>query len=189
MDALCNHHGMTPPCNTKGLADENGAIEGPHGHLKRAIADALIMRGSHDFEDPEAYRRFIDEVVGRTGARIAKRIDVERAGLKPLPARRTTDYEEVTVRVTSPGGFLLRKVFYTVPSRLTGHQLRVRIYDDRPDLFLGVSLLVTLPRPRNPPRPASACGELPPCHPFAAQKAVSPEANLRFDGADGTGLP
>jgi hypothetical protein len=40
---------MTPSRNTKGVAHENGAIEGPHGHLKRAIADALIMRGSHDF--------------------------------------------------------------------------------------------------------------------------------------------
>ena len=148
MDALCGHYGMTPPCNTKGVAHENGAIEGPHGHLKRAIADALIMRGSHDFEDLAAYRCFIDEVVGRTGARNAKRIDVERASLKPLPARRTTDCEEVTVRVTSSGGFLLRKVFYTVPSRLIGHQLRARIYDDRLDLFLGATLLVTLPRGR-----------------------------------------
>jgi hypothetical protein len=145
MDALCNHYGMTPPGNTKGVAHENGAIEGPHGHLKRAIADALIMRGSHDFEDLEAYRRFIDEVVGRTGARNAKRTDVERASLSPLPARRTTDCEEVTVRVTSSGGFLLSKVFYTVPSRLIGHQLRVRIYDDRLDLFLGATFLVTLP--------------------------------------------
>jgi hypothetical protein len=67
------------------------------------------------FDDLAAYRRFIDEIVGRINARNAKRIDTERASLKPLPARRTTDFEEVTVRVTSSGGFLLRKVFYTVP--------------------------------------------------------------------------
>jgi hypothetical protein len=30
------------------------------------------------------------------------------------------------VRVTSSGGFTLRKVFYTVPSRLIGLRLRVR---------------------------------------------------------------
>jgi transposase InsO family protein len=148
VDALCGHYGMTPSRNTKGVAHENGAIEGPHGHLKRAIDDALIMRGSRDFEDLAGYRRFIDEIVGRINARNAKRIDVERASLKPLPARRTTDYEEVTVRVTSSGGFLLRKVFYTVPSRLIGHQLRVRIYDDRLDLFLGATFLATLPRAR-----------------------------------------
>ncbi|NCO16075.1 MAG: IS21 family transposase [Alphaproteobacteria bacterium] len=148
VDALCRHYGMTPTRNTKGVAHENGSIESPNGHLKRAICDALIMRGSRDFEDLSGYRRFIDEVVGRINARNAKRIDLERASLKPLPARRTTDYEEVTVRVTSSGGFLLRKVFYTVPSRLIGHQLRARIYDDRLDMFLGASCLVTLPRAR-----------------------------------------
>jgi hypothetical protein len=35
------------------------------------------------------------------------------------------------------GGFLLRRVFYTVPSRLIGHRLRVRIHDDRIECFLG----------------------------------------------------
>jgi hypothetical protein len=148
VDALCRHYGMTPSRNNKGVAHENGAIEGPHGHLKRAIEDALIMRGSRDFGDLDAYRRFIDEVVGRSNARNAKRIDVERASLRPLPAQRTTDHEEITVRVTSSGGFLLRKVFYTVPSRLIGHRLRVRLYDDRLDLFLGATFLLKLPRAR-----------------------------------------
>lgn len=39
--------------------------------------------------------------------------------------------------VTSSSGFVLRKVFYTVPSRLIGFRLRVRLYDDRLDCFLG----------------------------------------------------
>ncbi|OIQ77315.1 integrase core domain protein [mine drainage metagenome] len=150
MEALCEHYGMMPTRNTKGVAHENGAIEGVHGHLKRAVEDALVMRGSRDFADLGYYRHFIDEIIGRVNARNAKRIDVERASLKPLPARRTMDYEEVTVRVTSSGGFLLRKVFYTVPSRLIGHQLRVQIYDDRLDLFLGATALETLPRARVP---------------------------------------
>ena len=147
-DALCQHYGMTPTRNNKGVAHENGSIESPNGHLKRAIEDALIMRGSRDFEDLLAYRRFIDEIVGRINARNAKRIDAERACLRPLPARRTTDYEEVTLRVTSSGGFILRKVFYTVPSRLIGHRLRVRLYDDRLELFLGGTALMTLERGR-----------------------------------------
>ena len=148
VDDLCRHYGMTPTRNTKGVAHENGSVEGPHGHLKRAIEDALIMRGSRDFEDLAAYRQFIDEIVGRINARNAKRIDMERPGLRPLPARRTTDYEEVAVRVTSSGGFILRKVFYTVPSRLIGHRLQVRLYDDRLELLLGATALMTLPRGR-----------------------------------------
>jgi hypothetical protein len=136
---------MTPTRNNGGLAHENGSIEGPHGHLKRAIEDALLMRGTSDFDDLAAYRRFIDEIVGRRNARNAKRIDIERAELSD---RRTADYEQVTIRVTSSGGFTLRKVFYTVPSRLIGHRLRVRLYDDRLDVFIGGTHLMTLPRGR-----------------------------------------
>jgi hypothetical protein len=147
-EELIAHYGMLPSRNNRGVAHENGAIEGPHGHLKRAIEDALLMRGSRDFDDLAGYRRFVDEIVGRCNARNAKRIEVERAELQGLPERRSTDYEEVTVRVTSAGGFTLRKVFYTVPSRLIGHRLRVRLYDDRLDVFIGGTQLMTLPRGR-----------------------------------------
>jgi hypothetical protein len=150
-DELCTHYRMTPTRNNLGVAHENGSIEGSHRHLKRAIEDALLMRASRDFDDLVTYRRFVDEIVGRHNARHAKRIDVERATLRPLPGRRTCDYEEVVVRVTSSGGFTLRKVFYTVPSRLIGHQLRVRLYDDRLDVFIGGTHLTTLSRGRAQP--------------------------------------
>jgi hypothetical protein len=150
-EQLCGHYGMMPTRNNRGIAHENGAIEGPHGHLKRAIADALLLRGSADFDDLATYRGFIAEIVSRRNAHNARRIDSERAALRALPDRRTSDYEEVLVRVTSSGGFTLRKVFYTVPSRLIGHRLRVRLYDDRLEVFVGGTLLVTLPRGRAHP--------------------------------------
>ena len=68
--------------------------------------------------------------------------------LQPLPGQRTSDYEETIVTITSSGGFTLRKVFYTVPSRLIRHRLRVRLYDDRLDLFIGGTALMTLTRGR-----------------------------------------
>jgi hypothetical protein len=80
---------------------------------------------------------------------------LERAAFRALllarPAivnRRTTDYEEARVRVTSSGGFILRRVFYSVPSRLIGHRLNVHLYDDRLDCFLGATKLRTLQRGR-----------------------------------------
>lgn len=145
---LCAHYRMTPTRNTKGVAHENGAIESAHGHLKKAIQDALLLRGARDFDDLDAYRGFIDEIVSRRNARQGKRIDAERAVLQPLPEMRTSDFEEVVVRVSRSGGFTLRKVFYTVPSRLIGHRLRVRLYDDRLDVFIGGTPLMTLPRGR-----------------------------------------
>lgn len=150
-EALCAHYGMRPSRNNRGVAHENGSIEGPHGHLKRAIADALLLRGTVDFDDLATYRGFIDEIVSRRNARNAKRIDSERVVLRELPDRRTSDYEEVIVRVTSSGGFTLRKVFYTVPSRLIGHRLRARLYDDHLDVFVGGTHLLTLPRGRPHP--------------------------------------
>jgi hypothetical protein len=150
-DALCAHYGMQPTRNNRGVAHENGSIESPHGHLKNAVRDALLLRGSHDFDDLGSYRRFIDEIVGRINARNGKRIEAERALLQPLPVQRTCDYEETRVYVTTTCGFVLRKVFYTVPSRLIGHHLRVRLYDDRLELFLGSTALMTLQRGRAGP--------------------------------------
>jgi transposase InsO family protein len=147
-EALCAHYGMTPTRNNPGVSHENGSIESAHGHLKRALDDALLLRGSRDFEDLAAWRRFVDEVVGRRNARNAKRIEAERAALKDLPAHKTADYEEVRVNVTSSSAFTLRKVFYTVPSRLIGHKLLVRLYDDRLECFLGSTHILTLERGR-----------------------------------------
>lgn len=52
--------------------------------------------------------------------------------------------------MTRSSGFVLRRVFYTVPSRLIGHRLRVRLYDDRLECFLGGTHVLTLPRGRRP---------------------------------------
>ncbi|KQQ86238.1 hypothetical protein ASF65_06950 [Aureimonas sp. Leaf324] len=147
-EELCAHYGMTPTRNNRGVAHENGAIESAHGHLKSAVRDALLLRASADFDDLVAYRAFVDEIVARRNAAKARRIDAERAHLRPLPERRTSDFEEVAVTVTRTGGFTLRKVFYTVPSRLIGHRLRVRLYDDRLEVFVGATHLLTLPRGR-----------------------------------------
>ena len=149
-DALCIHYGMQPTRNNRGVAHENGAIESSHGHLKKAIVDALLMRGVGDFDDLASYRRFIDEIVSRKNAHRARRIEAERPALQLLPGQRTCDHEETIVTVTSSGGFTLKKVFYTVPSRLIGHRLRVRLYDDRLELFIGGTRLMTLTRGRAP---------------------------------------
>lgn len=148
--ALCAHYGMAPTRNNRGESHENGSVEGPHGHLKRALEDALLLRGSRDFDTLADYRAFVDEVVSRRNSHLRARIDAERAVLRLLPPRRTDDFDTVRVRITSSGGFTHRRVFYSVPSRLVGHQLTARVYDDRLELFLGTTPLMTLPRGRRP---------------------------------------
>jgi hypothetical protein len=144
--ALMDHYGMAPTRNNVGVAHENGSIESAHGHLKQALEDALLLRGTREFADLDAYRAFVDAIVGRRNANLSKRIALEKEVLAPLPKGRTTDFEEKVIPVTSSGGFILRRVFYTVPSRLIGHRLRVRIYDDRLECFLGATPVATLQR-------------------------------------------
>lgn len=149
-EALCGHYAMRATRNNPGIAHENGSIETQNGHLKRAAAQALVLRGSASFDSLDAYRDWIAELVGRRNARRDKLVGLERAQLRPLPPRRTTDHDEAQVVVTSSSGFVLKKVFYTVPSRLIGYRLTLRIFDDRLDCLLGQSLVVTLPRARAP---------------------------------------
>jgi hypothetical protein len=146
--ALMRHYDMIATRNNLGIAHENGSIESSHGHLKKALEDALLLRGSRDFDHLDGYRRFVDEIVGRRNANNRKRIELERPLLTPLPRRRTADYEEKIVTVTSSGGFILRRVFYTAPSQLIGHRLRVHLYDERLECFLGATLMMTLRRGR-----------------------------------------
>ncbi len=150
-EALCAHYCMRPTRNNRGVAHENGSIEGPHAHLKAALAQALLLRGSTDFDTIDAYRRFIDETIGWQNAARRRAIELEQAALQPLPAMRTDDFEQAVVTVTRSSAFVLKRVFYTVPSRLIGHRLRVRLYDDRLDCFLGGSLVLTLRRGRISP--------------------------------------
>ena len=149
-EALCAHYGMQPTRNNRGVAHENGAIESQHGHLKRVAAQALLLRGTADFDSLDAYRDWVADLIGRRNARREKLVGLERAALLELPPQRTTDHDEASVRVTSSSGFILRHVFYTVPSRLIGYRLNLRIYDERIDCFVGPSLVLTLPRGRPP---------------------------------------
>ena len=57
--ALCAHYGMVPTRNNRGESHENGAVEGPHGHLKRALEDALLLGGSRSIR-PKATRETPD---------------------------------------------------------------------------------------------------------------------------------
>jgi hypothetical protein len=146
--ALMGHYGMTATRNNRGVAHENGSIESAHGHFKQTLEDALLLRASRDFANLDAYRAFVDTTVGRRNANLIKRIALEKAALALLPKGRTTDFDEKVIPVTSSGGFILRRVFYTVPSRLIGHRLRVRIFDDRLECFLGSTPVACLRRGR-----------------------------------------
>lgn len=147
-EAFVGHYGMEASRNNRGEAHENGAVESQNRHLKAAIAQALILRGNRDFASLADYRRFVNLLVARRNRQRADAVLAERAHLGVLPARRTTDFTETVVPVTRTGGFLVKRVFYSAPSQLIGQLLRVHVYDDRIEAFLGTTLVVHHPRAR-----------------------------------------
>ena len=152
--ALAAHYGMVPTRNNRGVAHENGSIESRHGHLKDRIGQALMLRGSYDFATLDDYRIFVAGVIAEHNRRHADAIDIERAHLRALPPSPPSTWEEASVRVTSPSGFSFRHAFYTVPSRLIGHRLHLRVHDDRIEAYLGAAHMLTLPRGRAPSKTA-----------------------------------
>jgi hypothetical protein len=145
-EALCRHYGMSASRNNRSKGYENGSIESPHGHLKRRIEQALLLRGNSNFESIAAYQEFINDIVCRANRRNAKAIDSERKFLLSLPSKAAVDYIERRVVVSSSSTIEVRRVIYTVPSRLQGEALNIRVYDNRLVCYLGSQHVVTLER-------------------------------------------
>jgi transposase InsO family protein len=145
-EALCMHYGMRPSRNNLGVSHENGSIESRQNSLKLTLEQALLLRGHRDFADLDAYRRFVAEVFGRLNARVARKFNEERSLLRALPVRRSSDYEEVDARVTKYGTMTVKKVLYSAPSRLVGHRLKVRVYSEKLECWLGNVCVLELRR-------------------------------------------
>lgn len=90
--------------------------------------DWMTTNRSGSAEDPDTA-----PVGVAMNARLGPQIDHERAVLRELPGHRTADCEETIVTVTSSSGFVLRNVFYSMPSRLLDplRIFRVRFRHDR----------------------------------------------------------
>ena len=134
---LCEHYGLRASRNNPGQSHENGAIESRQGSLKRALEQSLLLRGTREFAELAAYEHFLAEAVRRLNARCVRAWEGERAVLRPLPVRRTADFEEIDARVSKYGVFAARSVLYSVPSRLAGHRLKVRLYATHLEAWLG----------------------------------------------------
>lgn len=143
---FCLHYGMKATRNNRGEGHENGAIESPHGHLKKRLKQALLLRDSYDFDSVPAYEKFVDNIVCDINAQKQDKLEEERQYLNPLPLHCSSDYTEEVVRVTTSSTINVKRVLYTVPSRLIGESLRVHIYDNRLEVYLGATHTVTLPR-------------------------------------------
>ena len=144
--ALLAHYGMTPTTNTVGEAHENGDVEQAHYRFKQAVDQALRVRGSRDFPSRVAYARFLQDLVRQRNLTRQARFAEERQALRPLPAMPLAPCRELRVVVTRFSTIQVLKNTYSVPSRLIGTALLVRVRAETLELYHGTAHLLTLPR-------------------------------------------
>ena len=143
---LCNHYNMTPTRNNLGESHENGIVECANGSLKRRLSQQLKLRGSHDFENIESYQHFVDQVVERLNRRSHSRFQEEKQTLQGLPEQQTANYQTLNLKVTRSSTIEVRRVVYSVPSRLIGERVQVRLYHDKLMVYVGQHIALTLAR-------------------------------------------
>ncbi len=68
VEAVQTHYGVQPTTNNLGVAHENGDVEQQHFRFKKAVEEALRVRGSPDFAD-DAYGRFLLNLVKQRNLR------------------------------------------------------------------------------------------------------------------------
>ena len=108
----------------------------------------MRLRGSRSFDTRADYETFVGTIVQRMNTRAAKLLVTERTMLKPLPVRRTAEFEEIPARVSKHAVFNLKGALYSAPSQLIGHRLMVRQYAQHVECWLGGQCVLTLPRAR-----------------------------------------
>ena len=144
--SFLDHFGVTPRTINVNSPDENGDIESANGHLKRRIEQYLRLRGSRDFESIDEYRSFLNNVLIKGNRNRASKVKEELQVMRELPEISLPEYLEEDKTVSSFGTIRVKKVTYSVPTRLKGYKVRVRVYEDRIEVFSGRNHIHTLPR-------------------------------------------
>jgi hypothetical protein len=150
--AFIDHYNMQATRINPGKGHENGAVESSHRHIKNRIDQSLIVRGNSDFGSLEEYREFIRGVTIQHNRQNSKLIEAERVSLRPLPSTKAVDYTEMVAVVSCTSTINVRRVTYSVPSRLIGERLLVRLYNDKLECYLGSSHVIALVRASIPAR-------------------------------------
>ncbi len=144
--ALLRHYGMVATTNNAGIAHENGDVEQAHHRFKQAVDQALRVRGGRDFPTRAAYGHFRQELVRRRNLTRQGRFADEQAVLRPLPTAPLHPCQELRTAVTRFSTIQILRNTYSVPSRLIGATVMVRVRAETLELYRGTAHLLTLPR-------------------------------------------
>jgi hypothetical protein len=143
---VMEHFGIQPRTINRQEPHENGDVESANGAIKRRIEQHLLLRGRRDFDSQDAYRQFVEGVIHKANGRRRKRLEEERAVMRPLTMGLLPEYVEEQLHVSRWSTIQTDRRIYSVPSRLIGETVRARRYEERVELYLGGALQESMPR-------------------------------------------
>jgi hypothetical protein len=145
---LLRHYGMTGEKIQAGCANENGDVEQRHHRFKRAMEQALLLRGSREFASREEYDEYVRGLFARLNAGRKERFREECAHLGRLPAMRLDDAKRLRVKVGCGSTIRVQHNVYSVSSRLMGEWVEARVYAERIEVWYGSRMVERMPRLR-----------------------------------------
>jgi hypothetical protein len=145
---LLDHYGLKGCKTNPDSPHENGDVEQRHYRFKKAVDQALLLRGSREFADRYEYERFLDQLFKQLNAGRKKRFLQEQAILRRLPERRIESCKKMTITVGPSSTIRVNHNVYSVDSRLIGERIKVRLHMDRLEIWYGQRKIDTLPRLR-----------------------------------------
>jgi hypothetical protein len=126
---------MTPRTTGVGKKEQNGDVESSNGALKRRLEQALLLRGSRDFSDADAWQDFVHGVLRKANATRGSRLREEIAAMQPVRTEKLAEFVEVEFVVSAWSTVRVKHCAYSVPARLIGETVRIRVYDARIEVF------------------------------------------------------
>jgi len=144
--AVLDHYALRSTRIRPGESHENGVAEQQHRRTKKALAQALVLRGSSDFATEDEYRAFVASVVAKENRGVGPLLDEERKVLRPLPSSPVPGYTKVPSTVRKWSTIRVGRKTYSVPSRLIGHAIEARLHADTVEVYYGDELVLTMPR-------------------------------------------
>lgn len=143
---LLEHYELTPQSTHVGAPNENGDVESQNGALKRALKQQLLLRGSRDFDDIDAYEAFLFAVMEKRNRGRQARLDEEIAVMKPVTATPLATSKEQQVRVSRSSLIRVLNKTYSVPTSLIGKKVTVHIQEWTVDVYYAGQWVERLPR-------------------------------------------
>jgi len=145
-NSLLSHYKLEGQKTQVRKPNENGDVEQGHNRLKRAMRQALMLRGSIDFDSYAAYEGFLEKLLNQLNLGRYIKFKEEHLKLNKLPIKKMDAVKRKTVCVRSGSTVSVEQNIYSVNSRLIGEKVESRVYYDRIEIWWNQKKQHAIPR-------------------------------------------